>query len=89
MAGPFSLHANVAFQGLTAGSYVYVIIKKNSATYKIISKAASGSSETISLILPHEMSAGSDVYQIFVRYDGTGGKVYANSGFTWASARQL
>lgn len=89
LAGPFSLHANVAFQGLTAGSYVYVIIKKNSATYKIISKAASGSSETISLILPHEMSAGSDVYQIFVRYDGTGGKVYANSGFTWASARQL
>lgn len=89
IGGNFCLHANIAFTGLTAGQYVYVIIKKNSATYKVVSKACSGGQETISLILPQEASGGLDVYQIFVRYDGSGGKVLGNPAFTWASAMQI
>ncbi len=89
LGGAFSLHVNIAFQNLTVGTYIYIIIRKNSTDYKFVSKVASGTQETLSINLPHETSNGSDVYQVFVRNDGSGANILANSGFTWASARQL
>lgn len=89
LGGVFSLHVNIAFQNLTVGTYIYIIIRKNSTDYKFVSKVASGTQETLSINLPHETSNGSDVFQIFARNDGSGANILANSGFTWVSARQL